>query len=145
MIRRAAVLAALLVAGCQEPASGPTGDLPLELVVTDAQLVEVAVPGTTPVVLIAAEIRNPTGEAIVVRPDCGGLFALERWSGSEWVRYRNGLIDCIPDPSDTIDPGVTRTVVRTFTIEVGLFRLVVEEHPTVGHRVRRSATFEVKS
>ena len=145
MIRFRPAALFLLLAGCADGSTAPTGDLPVELEVLDAHQVEVGSPGDTPIVLVEARVRNPTTTAIVLRPDCGGLFGLERWSGSEWIRYQNDLVDCIPDPTETIAAGATVSATRTFGIELGQFRIVVEESPTVGQRARRSASFEVRN
>jgi hypothetical protein len=135
-------LALAAVGACAGSATGPTGDLPVELEVVRADVVATGVVGEVPILRIEVRITNTSSEPIAIRPECGGPFGLERWSGSEWEPYVT-LADCLPLTAIEIAAGATFEGIRTFATPLGTFRIVVKEPEPLGQRERRSASFTV--
>jgi hypothetical protein len=143
-LRFLAAAAGAVLIGCDGFPTGPAGDFPVEIEILQAHTIAVAMMGDSPVVLVEARITNPGSTEVLVQPECGGPFGLERWSGSAWEPYVT-LADCLPFGPARIEAGSSLTAVRTFAIEPGTFRVVVTEFATSSQRERRSASFEVES
>ena len=134
------LVAALAILGCSSGGSvGPTGDLPIDLRVEDAQI---SIEGEMKQLTVEATLINRSSEMIEIMPECGGPFGLERWDGDEWVPYVS-LADCIPQSAVTIEPNDELAATRVFSTNEGIYRIVVREPSSAGDRLARSASFEV--
>ena len=134
------LVTALAILGCSSGGSvGPTGDLPIDVRVEDAQI---SIEGETKLLTIEATLINRGNDAIAIMPECGGTFGLELWDGDEWVRYES-LADCIPQSAVMIEPNDELAATRVFGTNEGTYRIVVREHSSAGNRLARSASFEV--